>query len=90
MDDGWVLNLPPRVQGLLVPPVNPVNATEAEPAEGTERVIIIIGICIILVEAIEHAGAAGREEDVKRVGTSEEGCKRRMGVSMESVVESVP
>jgi len=90
MDDRWVLDLPPRVQGLLVPPVNPINAVEAKPAEGTERIIIIIDIHIFLVKAIEHPGAAAGKEDIERVGASEERRKSGVGVSMERVVESVP
>lgn len=90
VDHRWILDLPPCVQGLLVPPVNPIDAIEAKPAEGTERVVVIIHIHVFLVKAIEHPGAAAGEEDVERVGASKEGCKGGMRVSMEGVVESVP
>lgn len=90
MDDRRVLDLPPCVQGLLVPPVNPINAIEAKTAKGTERIIIIVDIHIFLVKAIEHPGAAAGEEDIERVGASKERRKSGVGVSMERVVESVP
>lgn len=90
VDDGWVLDLPPRVQGLLVPPVNPVNAVEAKPAEGTERIVVVVDIHVFLVKAIEHPGAAASEEDIEGVGASEERREGGVGVSVEGVVESVP